>query len=109
MESSTNFTTGFNPKTRVSRAFHSMNSSTTKSFRSRFKALPPPIRRLARKNFKLWLRDPSHPSLRFNKVGEFWSARVGSKHRALAVWRGDRIEWFWIGPHVEYERQIRGQ
>ncbi len=83
-----------------------MNSSTTKSFRSRFKNLPLEIRRLARKNFKLWLRDPSHPSLHFKKVGEFWSARVGSNHRAFALWSGDNVEWFWIGPHDEYERLI---
>jgi hypothetical protein len=85
-----------------------MISSTTRSFRSRFQSLPLEVRSLARKNFKLWLRDPSHPSLHFKRVGEFWSARVGSSHRALAVWSGDKIEWFWIGSHDEYERLIKG-
>ena len=85
----------------------SMNSSTTKSFRNRYRNLPPEIQRLARKNFKLWLRDPAHPSLHFKKVNEFWSARVGSSHRALATWSGDKIEWFWIGPHDEYDALIR--
>ncbi len=84
-----------------------MNSSTTKSFRNRFRNLPPEIQRLARKNFKLWLRDPAHPSLRFKKVKDFWSARVGSNYRALAVWSGDKIEWFWIGSHAEYEVLLR--
>ncbi len=84
-----------------------MNSSITKSFRNRFKKLPPEIQRLARKNFKLWLRDPAHPSLHFKKVGSFWSARVGRNHRALALWEENRVEWFWIGSHNEYENLIR--
>jgi hypothetical protein len=83
-----------------------MSSSTTKSFRSRFKQLPPNVRRLARKNFKLWLRDPRHPSLHFKKVGDFWSARVGENYRALAIREGELVKWFWIGSHDEYERLI---
>ena len=50
--------------------------------------------------------DPSHPSLRFKKVGKFWSARVGSAHRALAVRDGDDFIWVWIGVHDEYDRLI---
>jgi hypothetical protein len=84
-----------------------MTSSTTKSFRDRFRNLPPAVQRLARKNFKLWLRDPNHPSLHFKKVKEFWAARVGRNYRALATWSGDNIEWFWIGPHGEYEDLIK--
>lgn len=83
-----------------------MKSSTTPSFRKRLKELPPPIRRLARKNFKLWLRDPHHPSLHFKKIGMFWSARVGIDFRALAIIRGDKAEWFWIGSHEAYDRFV---
>lgn len=83
-----------------------MNSSITKSFRDRFRNLPVEIQRLARKNFRLWQKDQGHPSLHFKKVGEFWSARVGSQYRALAVWKGDEVEWFWIGSHDEYEDLI---
>jgi hypothetical protein len=56
----------------------------------------------------LWLRDAHHPSLQFKKVGRFWSARVGLDHRALAIMEHDRLKWFWIGPHSEYERLIGG-
>ena len=83
-----------------------MKSLTKKSFRSRFQALPPEIRQLARKNFQLWLRNPRHPSIHFKKTGNFWSARVGDNHRALAVLSGGNVEWFWIGSHDEYERLI---
>jgi len=83
-----------------------MISSTKKSFRKRFETLPPEIRELARKNFKLWLRDPHHRSIQFKKVARFWSARIGRNYRALATMEGERVEWFWIGPHDEYERLI---
>jgi hypothetical protein len=69
--------------------------------------LPPEIRRLARKNFKLWRQDPRHPSLHFKRVGDFWSARVGRDYRALALLGGEQVEWFWIGPHNEYDRLIK--
>jgi hypothetical protein len=84
-----------------------MKSSTKKSFRSRLAALPPEVRALARKNFRLWLRDPHHSSVRFKPVGRFWSARVGSGYRALATMTGEHVEWFWIGTHDDYERIIR--
>jgi hypothetical protein len=83
-----------------------MTSSTSRSFRERYKRLPPEIKALAYKNFKLWLRDPGHPSIRFKKVGSFWSARVSRDYRALARWKGDTVEWFWIGAHDEYLRLI---
>lgn len=83
-----------------------MRSSTTHSFRSRLKLLPPEVRALATKNFKLWLADPFHPSLHFKKIGDFWSVRIGINYRALATRDGDLTKWFWIGPHDEYERLI---
>lgn len=85
-----------------------MKSSTTASFRSRLRGLSPEVQSLAKKNFKLWLRDAHHPSLQFKKVGRFWSARVGLDHRALASMEQDRMKWFWIGAHDEYERLIGG-
>lgn len=84
-----------------------MKSSTTPSFRKALAGLPPDIRRLAHKNFRLWLRDPRHPSLHFKKVGKFWSARVGDDFRALAIITEQGAEWFWIGSHAEYDRLLR--
>ena len=84
-----------------------MTSSTTHSFRSRFRLLPTSVQHLARKNFKLWQEDPEHRSLRFKKVGRYWSARVGARYRALARIQGNHAEWFWIGPHDEYERLLK--
>lgn len=62
---------------------------------------------LADKSFRLLQDNPRHPSLQFKKVGDFWSARVGLAHRALAVEDGDDFIWVWIGSHDDYERIIR--
>ena len=75
-------------------------------FWSFYDQLEPEIRQLADKNFKLLLRDPHHPSLRFKRVGRFWSARVGLNHRAVATRRDDDFVWFWIGSHAEYDRLL---
>jgi len=48
-----------------------------------------------------------HPSVRLKKVGPYWSARVTSGVRALAVADGSDLVWFWIGDHREYERLIK--
>jgi hypothetical protein len=64
------------------------------------------VRQLADENYALMKNDPRHPSLRFKKVGRFWSVRVGAHHRALAVESGDDLVWFWIGRHDEYDRLI---
>jgi hypothetical protein len=84
-----------------------MNSSITHSFRERFVKLDPGIQKLARKNFRLWQKDPRHPSLQFKKIGARWSARVGSDFRAVALMENGTLYWFWIGPHDEYLRLIR--
>jgi len=51
--------------------------------------------------------DPGHPSLHFKRVGRFRSARVGLHYRALAVEVADRLVWFWIGTHADYDRLIK--
>ena len=45
--------------------------------------------------------------LHFKKIDRFWAVRVGLHYRALAVRDEADVVWFWIGPHVEYDRLIR--
>ncbi|MGH8474218.1 MAG: hypothetical protein ACRERS_03450 [Methylococcales bacterium] len=79
---------------------------TIPQFWDRFNALPVSVQQIARKNFALLKMNEAHPSLRFKKVGEFWLARVGRSHRALAVDDGGDFIWVWIGHHDEYKRII---
>ncbi|WP_422319755.1 type II toxin-antitoxin system RelE family toxin [Prosthecobacter sp.] len=66
--------------------------------------LPEDIQLLAHKNFELLKGNERHPSVRLKKVGRFWSARVGKDYRALAHERAEGLQWFWIGPHHEYDK-----
>ena len=75
-------------------------------FWSCYNALPANVQATADRAFALLKADPHHPSLHFKKVDEWWSARVGLHHRALAVEIADGILWFWIGTHAEYDRII---
>ncbi|MGO7161929.1 type II toxin-antitoxin system RelE/ParE family toxin, partial [Rhizobium johnstonii] len=80
-----------------------MKHHTTPAFWETYDRLPEQIQKLADENFDLLKQDPRYPSLHFKCVGRFWSARVGTSWRALAVWDGNDFIWFWIGSHADYE------
>jgi hypothetical protein len=84
-----------------------MKSSTTSDFWRNYRALPPAARTAARKAYKLWQQNPRHGSLQFQKKGDYWCARIGPGYRALGREHEGTFYWFWIGPHDEYERQLR--
>jgi len=65
--------------------------------------LPREVRQLADRSYQLLKANPTHPSLHFKKVGQFWSARIGLHYRALAVESGQDRVWFWVGSHAEYD------
>lgn len=79
-----------------------MNSRTTKTFRETFRALSPDVKRRAKNAYKLWRANPDLPGLRFKRVGEDVSIRVGRDYRALGILEGDTVFWYWIGNHDEY-------
>jgi hypothetical protein len=61
---------------------------------------------VADKNYALLRENPTHPSLRLKKTGRFWSVRVGSRYRALAVEVEAGLLWFWIGSHSDYDALV---
>lgn len=68
--------------------------------------LPVEIQAQADKQFALFSKNPSHPSLRFKQVGPLWSVRVSYSYRALAVRNGEELTWFWIGTHADYDKLL---
>ncbi len=87
-----------------------MKSLANRRFWESYRKLPEPIRRDARKTYRLWLANPRLPPLHLKKVGKVWSIRIGNTgYRALADVQGDIVYWLWIGPHDEYERLISGR
>ena len=73
-----------------------------------YEALPQDVRDSADRSFEQLKQNSRHPGVHFKKVGQYWSARVGLGHRALAVQSDDGFLWFWIGTHAEYDRVIGG-
>ena len=88
-----------------------MISCTTARFRKCFARLPDQIQRQARQAYKNFRRDTGHPGLNFKptkRVQTVYSVRVALGWRALGDKNGNRIVWFWIGSHAEYQRLIAG-
>lgn len=83
-----------------------MNSRTTRSFRAAFRALPPDVRARARQAYRLWREHPQLPGLRFKRVGDQVSVRIGRQYRALGILQSETVYWYWIGKHDEYDRFI---
>jgi hypothetical protein len=84
-----------------------MRSRAVKSFWDGYNSLPADVQRLAIKQYRIWLQNPRHPSVRFKKVGNYWSARVSDDHRAAGILDGDTLIWFFIGTHSEYELLLK--
>lgn len=83
-----------------------MKHSVSPKFWALYAALPKQVQELADKNFQLLKADQRHPSLHFKKVGEYWSVRIGSHYRALALEIEGGMYWFWIGTHADYDKII---
>ena len=84
-----------------------MKSQTLPSFWEAYQALPEELKRAARKSFHLWRDSPFHPSLHFKCVNQeerIWSVRLRRGYRALGIMEGDKVTWFWVGSHEDYER-----
>ena len=80
-----------------------MKHLASPTFWGAYGKLPESVRALADKNYALLKENPRHPSLQLKRVGRFWSVRVGSRYRALAVQVDEDLLWFWIGSHADYD------
>jgi len=86
-----------------------MQSKATRRFWDLFWKLPPEVRKQAEAAYQMFKHDPHHRSLDFKQVvvadSTIYSVRVGLNYRALGVRNpNDRIVWYWIGSHAEYDR-----
>ncbi len=86
-----------------------MKSNVVASFWNNYNRLPKEVQALALKQYALWLSNPNHPSLRFKKVGNYWSARITDDYRAVGIRDGDTVIWFFVGTHADYNRILKGK
>jgi Txe/YoeB family toxin of Txe-Axe toxin-antitoxin module len=81
-------------------------SKVRPSFWRAYERLAPMVKIRSKVAWKLFERDPNHPSLRFKKLqarNDLWSVRINEQYRAIGVRSGDTIEWIWIGTHNEFD------
>ena len=86
-----------------------MTSHTTKRFRTAFNMLPQTVKRQAKEAYRLFKQNPYHPSLRFKQVHPsrpIYSVRVSLDYRAVGIRDGDKMIWFWIGSHTDYDELL---
>jgi hypothetical protein len=86
-----------------------MKSCTTRDVHRLFAALPRHLQNQARRAYRLFIQNPSHPGLHFKRVYNdppMYSARVGISYRAVGVFDGDTIIWFWIGSLANYNKLL---
>lgn len=85
-----------------------MRIRRTKRFNSLYKKLPPEIRERTKKQIRLLLDDPHHPSLRVRKLkgrSNRWELRVTIHYRLLFEMEGDTYVLHTIGTHDVLDRQ----
>lgn len=87
-----------------------MRSKRTRQFSELLRALPDDIKRQAYTAYRLFKRDPYHPSLQFKRVSHrrpLYSVRIGISYRALGLREeDDLIVWIWIGSHADYDKLL---
>lgn len=87
-----------------------MKSKRTKQFRDMLRGLPDDIKRQAYSAYRLFKREPHHPSLQFKRVSQrkpLYSVRIGISYRALGLREeNDLIVWIWIGSHADYDKLL---
>jgi hypothetical protein len=87
-----------------------VNSELTAEFLTCFRQLPSRIKREARKSYRLWKKNPRHPSVNFKRVAKktaIHSVRIAIGWRALGLKDGSTMIWFWIGSHADYDNILK--
>ena len=87
-----------------------MISQVTEDFWHYFSRLPETVKAQARKSYRLWKENPSHPGLHFKRIHaqeSLYSVRISKGWRALGLVNDDVMTWFWVGTHGDYEKLIK--
>jgi len=86
-----------------------VKSFINEDFLAAYRRLPKDVREQARKAYRLFKENPSHPSLNFKSIHPsepFYSARISRGYRTVGIRTDGAILWFWIGSHADYDQLI---
>jgi hypothetical protein len=86
-----------------------VRNKQTKEFRKQFARLPYHIQKQAKNAYRIFKANPYYPGLHFeciDREASIYSVRIGLHYRAVGVWEGDTISWFFIGSHEEYNHLL---
>lgn len=75
-----------------------------------FRALPKAIQAKAKEAYVLFRSNPWYPSLHFKSVHSslpVHSVRITKDYRAVGILDGEKILWFWIGTHADYDALLK--
>ena len=89
-----------------------MKSKRTRAFKKLFDKLPEQIKENAIKQYELFLKNPSYPSLRTKLIGstrnekfKTFEVSIGMGYRATYFIDVDVYIWFWIGTHESFDKR----
>ncbi len=86
-----------------------MTSHTTTSFWKLYRALPKTVQRQAKSAFRKFQQEPFQSGLQFKQVHEtlpVYSARINRDFRCVGIRHTEKIVWYWIGSHSDYEKLL---
>lgn len=87
-----------------------MISKATTNFWKYYQSLPDDVRKKAKEVYLLFQNDPWYPSLHFKRVHSslpVYSVRITKDYRAVGILKGEKIVWFWIGSHSDYNDLLK--
>lgn len=68
--------------------------------------MPKQIQEQAKKAYRQFKSNPYHPGLRFKQVHPIipiYPVRIAKGCRAVAQKKENKVVWFWIGSHSDYD------
>ena len=87
-----------------------MISATSDRFWKCYRKLPKHIRKEAKKTYIQFKKDPYYPGLRFKQIHStrpIFSLRISKDYRAVGIQQNNKIIWFWIGSHNDYDNLLK--
>ena len=86
-----------------------MKSVATRRFWKLYHSLPMQVRDHAKAAFEFFSKNSAHPGLSLERLRadpDSWSVRITRDYRAVGRKQGDTMIWYWIGTHVDFDREF---